>query len=165
MQPQCAAHEAQHPQRGAHKRVACDGSTATDSASHATVSAATLVRAHRSASLPRFSRILKCSQHVLNELHTAAAPSLDAHTLREAHQPASHTMAQPQLTAFLHATVSAATHSLLRAHRCLPRSNRVHSCSQHAYPELHSAAAQSLYALNPSEALTSVACNGSIYCN
>ena len=36
------------------------------------------------ASVPRFSRMLSCCQHVHSELHTAAAPSLDALSLREA---------------------------------------------------------------------------------
>ena len=40
----------------------------------------------------------------------------------------------------------------------LPRFSRVLSCTHHVHSELHSAAAPSLDALNPSEALTSVAC-------
>ena len=38
-------------------------------------------RAHRC--LPRMSRVLSCSQHVHSEPHSAAAPSLDALSLRQ----------------------------------------------------------------------------------
>ena len=49
---------------------------------HVTVAIGSLVRAHRC--LPRFSRVISCIQHAHHELHTAASPSLDTHSLSEA---------------------------------------------------------------------------------
>ena len=46
--------------------------------------AAASLQSHAHRCLPRFRRVLSCSQHLLPELHSAAALSLDAHGLREA---------------------------------------------------------------------------------
>ena len=99
--------------------------------------ASLLSHAHRC--LPRINRMLSCSQHVHSEPHNAAAPLLDALSLRQA------------LTSvacdgsFVLISGSGKCHSrswlAQRAQRCLLRVSRVLSCSQHVHHELHSAAA------------------------
>ena len=113
-------------------------------------------RAHRC--LPRFSRVLRCSQHVYSELHSSAAPSLDAHSLRDVLK--SVACDGSIATDIGGRQVQAAAGMQSHTHRCLPRFSRALSCSQHVYSELHSTAAPSLDAHSLSEALTSAACEG-----
>ena len=111
--------------------------------------------AHRCST--HFSRVLSCAQHVLAELHSVAAQSSNAHSVREALT----SVACDGSTATDHiggrASATAAAGTLPRAHRCLPCFSRVLSRSQHVHHELHNTAAPSLPTLTASESRRSQA--------